>query len=158
VHKIMRGAKLAARVDELLDTVRLPTDTVSRYPHELSGGQQQRASLARALALGPDLLVADAPTSALDVSVQASVLDLFEELQREWAFACLFISHDLAVVDRLADDVAVLRNGVLQEMGPRDQILRNPQTEYTQRLVAAVPMPDPEEQRRRREASAGLFD
>ena len=135
--------------------MRLPTDTVSRYPHELSGGQRQRANLARALALSPDLLVADEPTSALDVSVQASVLDLFEELQREWAFACLFISHDLAVVDRLADDVAVLRNGVLQEMGPRDQILRNPQTEYTQRLVAAVPVPDPEEQRRRREASAG---
>ena len=80
--------------------------------------------------------------------MRASVLDLFEELQREWAFACLFISHDLAVVDRLADDVAVLRNGVLQEMGPRDQILRNPQTEYTQRLVAAVPVPDPGEQRR----------
>jgi peptide/nickel transport system ATP-binding protein len=89
------------------------------------------------------------------VSVQASVLELVEELQREWAFACLFISHDLAVDDRLADDVAVLRNGVVQEMGPRDQIL---QTEYTQRLVAAVPVPDPGEQRRRREASAGLFD
>ena len=158
VHKIMRGAELPARVAELLDAVRPPTDTVSRYPHELSGGQRQRANLARALALSPDLLVADEPTSALDVSVQASVLDLFEELQREWAFACLFISHDLAVVDRLADDVAVLRNGVLQEMGPRDQILRNPQTEYTQRLVAAVPVPDPGEQRRRREASAGLFD
>ena len=158
VHKIMRGAKLAARVDELLDAVRPPTDTISRYPHELSGGQRQRANLARALALSPDLLVAVEPTSALDVSVQASVLDLVEELQREWAFACLFISHDLAVVDRLADDVAVLRNGVLQEMGPRDQMLRNPQTEYTQRLVAAVPVPDPGEQRRRREASAGLFD
>jgi peptide/nickel transport system ATP-binding protein len=137
--------------------VRPPKDTVSRYPHELSGGQRQRANLARTLALSPDLLVADEPASALDVSVQASVLDLFEELQREWAFACLFISHDLAVVPA-ADDVAVLRNGVLQEMGPRDQILRNPQTEYTQRLVAAVPVPDRGEQRRRREASAGLFD
>ena len=158
VHKVMGGAECTARVGELLDAVRLPKDTAARYPHELSGGQRQRANLARALALGPDLLVADEPTSALDVSVQASVLDLFEELQREWAFACLFISHDLAVVDRLADDVAVLRDGVLQEMGPRDQILRNPQTEYTQRLVAAVPVPDPEEQRRRREASAGLFD
>jgi peptide/nickel transport system ATP-binding protein len=158
VHKVVRGAECTARVAQLLDAVRLPKDTAARYPHELSGGQRQRANLARALALSPDLLVADEPTSALDVSVQASVLDLFEELQREWAFACLFISHDLAVVDRLADDVAVLRNGVLQEMGPRDQILRNPQTEYTQRLVAAVPVPDPEEQRRRREASAGLFD
>jgi peptide/nickel transport system ATP-binding protein len=158
VHKVVRGAELTNRVAELLDAVRLPKDTAGRYPHELSGGPRQRASLARALALGPDLLVADEPTSALDVSVQASVLDLFEELQREWAFACLFISHDLAVVDRLADDVAVLRNGVVQEMGPRDHVLRNPQTEYTQRLVAAVPVPDPDEQRRRREASAGLFE
>jgi peptide/nickel transport system ATP-binding protein len=158
VHKVMKGEQLRARVGELLDAVRLPKDTAQRYPHELSGGQRQRANLARALALGPDLLVADEPTSALDVSVQASVLDLFEELQREWTFACLFISHDLAVVDRLADDVAVLRDGVLQEMGPRDAILRNPQTEYTQRLVAAVPVPDPAEQRRRRESSAGLFE
>jgi peptide/nickel transport system ATP-binding protein len=158
VHKVMKGVALTARVGELLDAVRLPKDTAGRYPHELSGGQRQRANLARALALGPDLLVADEPTSALDVSVQASVLDLFEELQREWAFACLFISHDLAVVDRLADDVAVLRNGVVQEMGPRDEILRNPQTEYTLRLVAAVPVPDPAEQRRRREATAGLFE
>ena len=158
VHRMMKGAQLNDRVGELLDAVRLPKDTAQRYPHELSGGQRQRANLARALALGPDLLVADEPTSALDVSVQASVLDLFEELQRQWSFACLFISHDLAVVDRLADDVAVLRNGVLQEIGPRDAILRNPQTEYTQRLVAAVPVPDPVEQRRRREATAGLFD
>jgi peptide/nickel transport system ATP-binding protein len=158
VHKVMKGGQLRDRVGELLDAVRLPKDTAQRYPHELSGGQRQRASLARALALGPDLLVADEPTSALDVSVQASVLELFEELQREWSFACLFISHDLAVVDRLADEVAVLRNGVVQEIGPRDEVLRNPQTEYTQRLVAAVPVPDPEEQRRRREAAAGLFE
>ena len=158
VHTAMRGAELSARVAELLDAVRLPKDMASRYPHELSGGQRQRANLARALALNPDLLLADEPTSALDVSVQASVLDLFEELQREWAFACLFISHDLAVVDRLADDVAVLRRGVLEEIGPRDAILRNPQTEYTQRLVAAVPVPDPTEQRRRRTAAAGLFE
>ena len=158
VHKVMKGQQLRDRVGELLDAVRLPKDTAQRYPHELSGGQRQRASLARALALGPDLLVADEPTSALDVSVQASVLELFEELQREWSFACLFISHDLAVVDRLADNVAVLRNGVVQEIGPRDAVLRNPQTEYTQRLVAAVPVPDPDEQRRRREATAGLFE
>ena len=158
VHKVMKGEQLRDRVGELLDAVRLPKDTAQRYPHELSGGQRQRASLARALALGPDLLVADEPTSALDVSVQASVLELFEELQREWSFACLFISHDLAVVDRLADDVAVLRNGVVQEIGPRDAVLRNPQTEYTQRLVAAVPVPDPDEQRQRREATAGLFE
>ncbi len=157
VHRVMSGPQLRVRVGELLDAVRLPKDTAGRYPHELSGGQRQRANLARALALGPDLLVADEPTSALDVSVQASVLDLFEELQREWSFACLFVSHDLAVVDRLADDVAVLRDGVLQEIGPRGVILRNPQTEYTQRLVAAVPVPDPVEQHRRRKAAAGLF-
>lgn len=102
--------------------------------------------------------MADEPTSALDVSVQDAVLDLFEELQSTWSFACLFISHDLAVVDRLADEVAVLRNGSLQEIGTRDEVLRNPQTEYTRRLVAAVPVPDPAEQRRRREASAGLFE
>ncbi|HNM83575.1 MAG: ABC transporter ATP-binding protein [Mycobacterium sp.] len=158
VHKVMGGRKLRDRVVELLDAVRLPKDTAERYPHELSGGQRQRANLARALALGPDLLVADEPTSALDVSVQDAVLDLFEELQTDWSFACLFISHDLAVVDRLADEVAVLRDGVLQEIGTRDAVLRNPQTEYTRRLVAAVPVPDPAEQRRRREAAAGLFE
>lgn len=158
VHKVLGGRKLRERVAELLDAVRLPADTAQRYPHELSGGQRQRANLARALALGPDLLVADEPTSALDVSVQDAVLDLFEELQSEWSFACLFISHDLAVVDRLADQVAVLRNGTLQEIGTRDEVLRNPQTDYTRRLVAAVPVPDPAEQRRRRAASAGLFE
>ena len=158
VHKVLGGRKLRERVAELLDAVRLPADTAQRYPHELSGGQRQRANLARALALGPDLLVADEPTSALDVSVQDAVLDLFEELQSEWSFACLFISHDLAVVDRLADRVAVLRNGTLQEIGTRDEVLRNPQTDYTRRLVAAVPVPDPAEQRRRRAASAGLFE
>ena len=94
--------------------------------------------------------MADEPTSALDVSVRDAVLDLFEELQTDWSFACLFISHDLAVVDRLADEVAVLRDGVLREIGTRDAVLRNPQTEYTRRLVAAVPVPDPAEQRRRR--------
>jgi peptide/nickel transport system ATP-binding protein len=158
VHKVVNGAELTARVAELLDAVRLPKDTAGRYPHELSGGQRQRANLARALALSPDLLVADEPTSALDVSVQASVLDLFDELQREWQFACLFVSHDLAVVERVSDDVAVLRNGVVQEIGPHDAVLGNPQTDYTKRLVAAVPVPDPTEQRRRREATAGLFE
>ncbi|ORB53441.1 glutathione ABC transporter ATP-binding protein [Mycobacteroides saopaulense] len=149
VHRYGDQHKILARVAELIDAVQLPAGTENRYPHELSGGQRQRANLARALALGPDLLVADEPTSALDVSVQAAVLDLFEELQRQWQFACLFISHDLAVVDRLADEVAVLRHGVLEELGPRGQILHNPSTQYTRTLVAAVPVPDPVEQRRR---------
>ncbi|GAB2715672.1 ABC transporter ATP-binding protein [Nocardia thraciensis] len=157
VHRAAHGEALWVRVRKLLDDVQLPTGTEQRYPHELSGGQRQRASLARALVLNPDLLIADEPTSALDVSVQARVLELFAELQREFGWACLFISHDLAVVDQLADRIAVLCNGSVVEQGTRDEILRHPTQEYTQRLVAAVPVPDPVEQRRRRAASAALF-
>lgn len=157
VHKVGSSAEIRARVRKLLDDVQLPAGTERRYPHELSGGQRQRASLARALILDPDLLVADEPTSALDVSVQAAVLELFGQLQQECGWACLFISHDLAVVDQLADRIVVLRNGAVVEQGNRDQILRNPQQDYTRRLVAAVPVPDPVEQRRRRAATAELF-
>ncbi|MFH5228472.1 ABC transporter ATP-binding protein [Antrihabitans spumae] len=157
VHKVAKGQALRDEVDRLLDDVQLPRATAARYPHELSGGQRQRASLARALALNPDLLVADEPTSALDVSVQAKVLELFEQLQQENKFACLFISHDLAVVDLLADRVAVLRNGALVELGTRSEILRSPTQEYTRRLVAAVPVPDPVVQRARRAQNAALF-
>ena len=113
--------------------------------------QAGRAGIARALALGPKLLIADEPTSALDVSVQARVLELFQELQRDIGFACLFISHDLAVVEILAERITVLSKGHVVEEGPRDQILHDPQEPYTQRLIAAVPVPDPDEQRRRRE-------
>lgn len=157
VHKAGSSAQIRARVRTLLDDVQLPAGTERRYPHELSGGQRQRASLARALILDPDLLVADEPTSALDVSVQAAVLELFGQLQQECGWACLFISHDLAVVDQLADRIVVLRNGAVVEQGDRDRILRRPEQEYTQRLVAAVPVPDPVEQRRRRAQSAGMF-
>ncbi|MEV0031658.1 ABC transporter ATP-binding protein [Nocardia sp. NPDC050793] len=157
VHKIGTQAVIRARVRTLLDDVRLPAGVERRYPHELSGGQRQRASLARALALDPDLLVADEPTSALDVSVQAAVLELFAQLQRECGWACLFISHDLAVVDQLADRIVVLRDGAVVEQGDRDAILRSPRQDYTRRLVAAVPVPDPVEQRRRRAEAAALF-
>ncbi|MEV0250365.1 ABC transporter ATP-binding protein [Nocardia sp. NPDC050712] len=157
VHKMGSAAEIRERVRHMLDDVQLPAGAERRYPHELSGGQRQRASLARALVTGPDLLVADEPTSALDVSVQAAVLDLFGELQRDCGWACLFISHDLAVVDQLSDRIVVLRNGAVVEQGPRDSILRDPQQEYTQRLVAAVPVPDPVEQRRRRAETAALF-
>ncbi|WP_216894486.1 ABC transporter ATP-binding protein [Nocardia alni] len=157
VHRAANGEALRSRVRSLLDAVQLPAGAEDRYPHELSGGQRQRASLARALVLNPDLLIADEPTSALDVSVQATVLELFADLQREFGWACLFISHDLAVVDQLAGRIMVLRNGSVVEQGTRDEILRHPEQEYTQRLVAAVPVPDPVEQRRRREASAALF-
>ncbi|WP_433196179.1 ABC transporter ATP-binding protein [Nocardia sp. CA-107356] len=157
VHKAGNSEEIRARVRHMLDDVQLPAGTERRYPHELSGGQRQRASLARALVLDPDLLVADEPTSALDVSVQAAVLELFGKLQQECGWACLFISHDLAVVDQLADRIVVLRDGAVVEQGDRDRILRHPEQEYTQRLVAAVPVPDPVEQRRRRASSAALF-
>jgi len=149
---LAKGAELAHKVEDLLDQVELPRNYRNRYPHELSGGQRQRVGIARALALTPDLLIADEPTSALDVSVQARFLDLLQELQEKLKFACLFISHDLAVVDILAHRIAVMEDGLLVETGPRDEILRNPKMAYTQRLLAAVPVPNPEEQRIRREA------
>jgi peptide/nickel transport system ATP-binding protein len=139
------------RIDELLNQVELPLSYRNRYPHELSGGQRQRVGIARALALSPELLVADEPTSALDVSVQARVLDLLKGLQKELKFACLFVSHDLAVVDFLADRIAVMNHGEIVEQGDKNQILRNPQQDYTKRLIAAVPVPDPDEQQIRRE-------
>jgi peptide/nickel transport system ATP-binding protein len=145
-----------ARVDELLEAVQLPRAYGDRYPHELSGGQRQRASLARALALDPKLLIADEPTSALDVSVQARVLELFAELQAELGFASLFISHDLAVVDLLADRIAVLYHGELVEEGTGEQVLGAPQHPYTQRLLASLPVPDPAAQAERRHALARL--
>jgi peptide/nickel transport system ATP-binding protein len=145
-------AEVERRVGVLLDQVELSKSFRNRYPHELSGGQRQRVGIARALSLTPKLLVADEPTSALDVSVQARVLVLLEELQAELGFACLFVSHDLAVVDRLADRIVVMNHGKLVEQGTPDQILRSPQHPYTQRLVAAIPVLDPARQRERREA------
>ncbi len=157
LHRKLKGKALDAEVEKLLDQVQLQRGFRNRYPHELSGGQRQRVGIARALALDPDLLVADEPTSALDVSVQAKVLELFQELQREKGFGCLFISHDLGVVEILASRIAVMYMGKLVEVGDRDQIVRNPQHEYTQRLVSAVPVPDPAEQRRRRQARDELI-
>ena len=144
------------RVDELLEAVQLPRAFGDRYPHELSGGQRQRASLARSLALEPTLLIADEPTSALDVSVQARVLELFRELQSDLGFAALFISHDLAVVNMLADRIGVLYHGDMVEMGPNDQVLGAPEHLYTQRLLASLPVPDPAEQAARRQHLAEL--
>ena len=146
-----KGAELDRRVEELLDSVELPKSYRNRYPHELSGGQRQRVGIARALALTPSLLIADEPTSALDVSVQARFLDLLQDLQDKLKFACLFISHDLAVVDILSHRIAVMQNGRLVEVGTRDQILKSPREDYTKRLIGAVPVPDPAEQRIRRE-------
>ena len=155
---VAKGDALQKRIEELLDQVQLPRSYRNRYPHELSGGQKQRVGIARAISLSPELLVADEPTSALDVSVQATVLELLQDLQARLKFACLFVTHDLAVVDVLADRIAVMRRGHIVEQGTRDAILRNPQEAYTQRLIAAVPLPDPDKQRERRELRALLLD
>ena len=151
IHLGLRGAELRRRVHQLLDSVGLSSEWTQRYSHELSGGQRQRVAIARAVALDPALLIADEPTSALDVSVQAQVLDVFRELQERLGFACLFISHDLAVVDTLCDRVAVMHQGTLIEVGDRRQVLTSPSQPYTQRLIGSAPVPDPDEQRLRRE-------
>ena len=157
VHeRSLSASQVRARVEDLLEAVQLPRSFGDRFPHELSGGQRQRASLARALALKPELLIADEPTSALDVSVQARVLELFMELQRDFGFAALFISHDLAVVDAIADRIAVLYRGELVEEGPPAQVLGAPAHPYTRRLLASLPVPDPAEQRERRETLRAL--
>ena len=145
-----------ARVRELLEAVRLPAAMAERYPHEMSGGQRQRVAIARALALGPRLVIADEPTSALDVSVQAVVLDLLRALQAELGFACLFVSHDLAVVDSIAARTVVLSAGRVVESGPTEQVLARPREDYTRRLVMAVPVPDPAVQAARRERRRAL--
>lgn len=150
LHTGMSAAQRSARVDELLDQVHMDRALRNRYPHQLSGGQRQRVGIARALALNPALVIADEPTSALDVSVQARVLKLLRALQAEHGFACLFISHDLAVVEELSDRIAVMQSGRLVESGPAETVLRHPGEPYTARLIASVPVPDPEEQARRR--------
>ena len=154
---IAKGDELNVMVEDLLDKVELPRSYRNRYPHELSGGQRQRVGIARALALNPDILIADEPTSALDVSIQARFLDLLQDLQGKLNFACLFISHDIAVVEILSHRIAVMQHGKLVEIGPRDQILNNPTQLYTKNLLAAVPVPNPAEQKKRREARAKLL-
>ena len=152
LHSQLTGRQQQERVRELLEAVQLSPALAGRYQHELSGGQRQRVAIARAIALDPALLIADEPTSALDVSVQAHVLELLKSLQHDLGFACLFVSHDLAVVQQLADEVAVMHRGRIVEHGPTTQVLTSPVDPYTQRLLAAAPVADPDRQRARRDA------
>jgi peptide/nickel transport system ATP-binding protein len=152
VHSRLDHTQIRTRVAGLLDDVQLPNDFAQRYPHELSGGQRQRVAIARALALEPKLLIADEPTSALDVSVQRGVLRLLAELHEAHEFACLFISHDLAVIEQLATTVVVLRHGRIVEQGTSAQVLTDPRQDYTRELIDSAPLPDPEIQAARRAA------
>jgi len=147
LHKVASGDERTDRVDDMLRQVGLRTDLRHRFPHELSGGQRQRVGLARALVLRPALLVADEPVSALDVSVQASILNLVSELQSELGFSCLFITHDLTVVEHVSDQIAVMYLGKIVEMSSREQLFADPQHPYTQALLSAAPLPDPAVQR-----------
>jgi peptide/nickel transport system ATP-binding protein len=150
-HGIASRRAASAQVRELLQIVGLPADAGSRYPHEFSGGQRQRVGLARALALNPDLIVADEPVSALDVSIQAQIINLLERLQNEFDLTYLFIAHDLAVVRHISDRIAVMYLGTIVELSPADELYENPLHPYTISLLTSVPIPDPviEKQRER---------
>jgi len=139
VHGIARGDDARGRVEALLERVGLPADAAGRYPHEFSGGQRQRIGIARALSVEPEFVVLDEPVSALDVSVQAQILNLLRELQREFGLTYLFVSHDLGVVRNLADRIVVMHQGRIVEQGAADRILSTPEAAYTRRLLAAVP-------------------
>jgi oligopeptide transport system ATP-binding protein len=150
IHGIGSRRDRRSRVRELLDVVGFNPDFENRYPHEFSGGQRQRIGVARALALNPDLIVCDEPVSALDVSIQAQILNLLKDLQRDFALTYLFISHDLAVVRAMSDEIAVMKDGKIVEFGSADEVYERPKEAYTKALLAAVPVPDPRRMQERR--------
>jgi oligopeptide transport system ATP-binding protein len=156
VHGIGTRRSRTETVRKLLDIVGFNPNFTNRYPHEFSGGQRQRIGIARALALNPKLIVCDEPVSALDVSIQAQILNLLKDLQRDFGLTYLFISHDLAVVRTMSDRIAVMNQGKLVEIGDADQIYNEPKDEYTNALFTAVPVPDPRRQRERKAARARL--
>jgi len=149
IHGIARGAKARERIAELLVQVGLSADHVRRYPHEFSGGQRQRIGVARALAVGPRLIVADEPVSALDVSIQAQIINLLRDLQRTLGLTYLFVAHDLAVVEHLSDRVAVMYLGRIVELASSETLYRDPRHPYSAALLSAIPVPDPSRRRRR---------
>jgi peptide/nickel transport system ATP-binding protein/oligopeptide transport system ATP-binding protein len=150
IHGIGTRRSRRRSAEQLLEVVGFNPDFINRYPHEFSGGQRQRIGIARALALNPRLIVCDEPVSALDVSIQAQILNLLKDLQREFELAYLFIAHDLAVVRTMADQIAVMNRGEIVEYGPAEQVYTHPKDPYSQALLAAVPVPDPHRMRERR--------
>ena len=150
IHKLAKSKEeREAKVKELINLVGLNEDHLSRYPHEFSGGQRQRIGIARALAVNPHFIVADEPISALDVSIQAQVVNLMQKLQHEQGLTYLFIAHDLSMVKYISDRIGVMHWGKLLEVGPADEIYHNPMHPYTKSLLSAIPEPDPERERKR---------
>jgi oligopeptide transport system ATP-binding protein len=148
---VAKGSDLRRQVHELLERVGLSSEHFNRYPHEFSGGQRQRIGIARALALKPKLVICDEPVSALDVSIQAQIVNLLDDLQDELDLAYLFVAHDIGVVRHISDRIAVMNEGKIVEQGSADQVCEHPKDDYTKKLLAAVPIPDPRESRERRE-------